>query len=98
MHSSRVGVSTSAWTSSTEGSTCSIIGSPKAAVLPEPVWACPMTSRPSSNEGIVGARGLAERIGRADHDAQLTAARQLEELRQRLVDHRGSVERPEQPE
>src|SRR3712207_8528199 len=52
MHSSRVGVSTSACTSFTDGSTYSIIGRPKAAVLPEPVWAWPMTSRPSSIGGM----------------------------------------------
>jgi hypothetical protein len=52
MHSSRVGVSTSAWTSGTEGSTCSRIGSPNAAVLPDPVCAWPITSRPSSMGGI----------------------------------------------
>ena len=34
------------------GSTYSIIGSPKAAVLPEPVWAWPMMSRPSSSGGM----------------------------------------------
>ena len=52
MHSSRVGVRTSAWTSSSEPSTDWIIGSPKAAVLPVPVWAWPITSRPSSSTGI----------------------------------------------
>ena len=46
MHSSRVGVSTSAWTSGSSGSTYSSIGRPKAAVLPVPVWACPITSWP----------------------------------------------------
>src|SRR3954469_17905244 len=51
MHSSRVGVSTSAWMASSSGSTYSIIGSPKAAVLPEPVWAWPITSRPSRSGG-----------------------------------------------
>ena len=34
------------------GSTYSSIGSPKAAVLPVPVWAWPITSRPSSSAGI----------------------------------------------
>src|SRR4051812_3632886 len=52
MHSSRVGVRTRAWTSWTDGSTCSIIGSPKAAVLPDPVWAWPIMSRPSMSGGI----------------------------------------------
>ena len=42
MHSSRVGVRTSAWTSASPGSVNSIIGSPKAAVLPVPVWAWPI--------------------------------------------------------
>ena len=55
MQSSRVGVSTSAWTSPTSGSTVSSIGRPNAAVLPEPVWAWPMTSRPSSIGGIACA-------------------------------------------
>ena len=36
MHSSRVGVRTSAWTSCSDGSTYSMIGRPNAAVLPEP--------------------------------------------------------------
>ena len=52
MQSSRVGVSTSAWTSSSVGSTDSSSGRPKAAVLPVPVWAWPITSRPSSSGGI----------------------------------------------
>src|SRR3954471_18174968 len=52
MHSSRVGVSTIAWTSSSVGSTDSRSGRPKGAVLPVPVWACPITSRPSSSGGI----------------------------------------------
>src|SRR4051794_6687361 len=52
MHSSRVGVSTIAWTSSSSGSTDSRSGSPNAAVLPVPVCACPITSRPSSSGGI----------------------------------------------
>ena len=34
------------------GSTYSTIGRPNAAVLPEPVWAWPMRSRPSSIGGI----------------------------------------------
>ena len=29
------------------------IGKPKAAVLPVPVWACPITSFPSNANGIV---------------------------------------------
>ena len=52
MHSSRVGVRTSAWTSATDGSTYSMIGIPNAAVLPEPVWAWPMMSLPWSSGGI----------------------------------------------
>jgi hypothetical protein len=52
MHSSRVGVRTSAWTSGTPGSTYSIIGRPNAAVLPDPVWAWPITSRPASMWGM----------------------------------------------
>jgi hypothetical protein len=40
MHSSRVGVRTSAWTSGSVGSTYSMIGRPNAAVFPDPVWAC----------------------------------------------------------
>ena len=52
MHSSRVGVRTSACTSGSLGSMYSMIGRPNAAVLPEPVCACPMTSRPSSIGGI----------------------------------------------
>src|SRR5215204_2118663 len=51
MHSSRVGVRTSAWMASNSGSTYSIIGIPKAAVLPEPVCAWPITSRPSRSGG-----------------------------------------------
>src|SRR3712207_1035557 len=52
MHSSRVGVSTSACTSSSAGSTNSIIGRPNAAVLPVPVCAWPMTSCPARSSGI----------------------------------------------
>src|SRR5687768_5951143 len=52
MHSSRVGVSTRAWTSRSSGSTYSSIGNPKAAVFPLPVWAWPITSRPSSSGGM----------------------------------------------
>ena len=51
MHSSRVGVSTSAWTSCSSGSTNSIIGRPNAAVLPVPVCAWPITSRPCEQRG-----------------------------------------------
>ena len=41
----------SAWTVRCLGSICSMIGRPKAAVLPEPVWAWAMTSRlPSAAE------------------------------------------------
>ena len=39
MHSSRVGVSTSPWTSCSPGLTYWSIGSPNAAVFPDPVWA-----------------------------------------------------------
>ena len=46
MQSSRVGVSTSAWTSWSSGSTYSISGRPNAAVLPEPVCAWPIMSQP----------------------------------------------------
>ena len=78
MHSSRVGVSTSAWTSSSVGSTDSSSGSPKAAVLPVPVWAWPITSRPSSSGGIACSwiglgdlvadvvEGLQDRLGQAE--------------------------------
>ncbi len=52
MQSSRVGVSTSAWTSLTVGSTYSMIGRPNAAVLPDPVCAWPMMSFPCSSGGI----------------------------------------------
>src|SRR5690625_5788298 len=52
MASSRVGASTRPWTSRTDGSTAASSGSPNAAVLPVPVCATPITSRPSSSEGI----------------------------------------------
>ncbi len=52
MQSSRVGVSTSAWTSSSEGSTNWTMGRPKAAVLPVPVCAWPITSWPWRRCGI----------------------------------------------
>ena len=39
----------------------SMIGSPNAAVLPVPVWAWPITSRPSSSDGD---RLLLDRAGR----------------------------------
>ena len=55
MHSSRVGVSTSAWTSMSSGSTYSSIGRPNAAVLPVPVCAWPITSLPSSRRGMVSS-------------------------------------------
>jgi hypothetical protein len=55
MQSSRVGVRTIAWVSSFSGSMCSSIGSPKAAVLPLPVCAWPMTSWPLSSSGIACA-------------------------------------------
>ena len=77
MQSSRVGVSTSAWTSRSFGSTYSTIGRPKAAVLPVPVWAWPITSRPSRSGGIAcswigwdarsrGGRGPEGRLGQAE--------------------------------
>ena len=53
--SSRVGTSTIAWTTLREGSIRCRIGNAKAAVLPVPVWAWPMTSRPSSNGGMAAA-------------------------------------------
>ena len=52
MQSSRVGVRTTAWTSSLSGSRYWSIGRPKAAVLPVPVWAWPITSWPASSSGI----------------------------------------------
>ena len=52
MQSSRVGVRISACVSGSSGSTKSIIGSPNAAVLPVPVCAWPITSRPWSNSGM----------------------------------------------
>ena len=52
MQSSRVGVSTSACTAGLSGSAYSTIGRPKAAVLPVPVWAWPITSLPSRSGGI----------------------------------------------
>ena len=55
MQSSRVGVRTNAWVSSFSGSMYSSIGSPKAAVLPLPVWAWPITSWPPSSSGIACA-------------------------------------------
>ena len=51
-HSSRVGVRTRAWTAFSDGSTCSTIGMPKAAVFPVPVWAWPMRSCPARSDGI----------------------------------------------
>ena len=52
MQSSRVGVRTSACVSSEVGSMYCSIGRPKAAVLPVPVCAWPITSWPSSSSGI----------------------------------------------
>src|SRR3954447_9431144 len=52
MQSSRVGVITIAWTSLFSGSRYCSSGSPKAAVLPVPVWAWPITSWPPSSSGI----------------------------------------------
>ena len=54
-HSSRVGVRTRAWTDLSDGSTCSTIGMPKAAVLPVPVCAWPMKSPPARNGGMARA-------------------------------------------
>src|SRR5581483_6319151 len=53
--SSRVGVRTSACGAFSSGSQRSIRGRPNASVLPEPVWAWPMTSWPSSSRGMVWA-------------------------------------------
>ena len=53
MASSRVGARTSAWIWRLSVSIRSMIGMPKAAVLPVPVWAWPMTSRPASTRGMV---------------------------------------------
>ena len=50
--SSRVGDSTMACTRLSAGSIFSTSGMPKAAVLPVPVCAWPITSRPSSMGGI----------------------------------------------
>ena len=52
MASSRVGVRTSAWTPRWVGSTAASSGSPNAAVLPVPVWATPVMSRPASSAGM----------------------------------------------
>src|SRR4051812_34160451 len=52
MQSSRVGVITIACTSLFSGSRYCSSGSPKAAVLPVPVWAWPITSWPPSSSGI----------------------------------------------
>src|SRR3954447_10306299 len=52
MQSSRVGVRTTACTSSLPGSTYCSSGRPKAAVLPVPVCAWPITSWPPSSSGI----------------------------------------------
>jgi hypothetical protein len=53
--SSRVGVRTSAWIWRLSGLIFSMIGMPKAAVLPVPVCAWPTTSRPEATVGIVWA-------------------------------------------
>ena len=50
--SSRVGQRTSACSVSLLGSRRSTMGIPKAAVLPLPVWAWPITSLPSSAGGM----------------------------------------------
>ncbi len=58
--SSRVGASTSARTGCRAGDTLAVSwrsifcsnGSEKAAVLPVPVWAAPITSRPASTIGM----------------------------------------------
>ena len=50
--SSQVGANTSAWVCRSDSSMPSISGMPNAAVLPVPVCAWPITSRPSSNSGI----------------------------------------------
>jgi hypothetical protein len=52
MQSSRVGVRTIAWVSSSAGSMYCSSGSPKAAVLPVPVCAWPIMSWPASSSGI----------------------------------------------
>ena len=69
MQSSRVGVSTIAWVSSSSGSRYWSSGSPKAAVLPVPVCAWPITSWPASSSGIAcswtgGRLGVAELVER----------------------------------
>ncbi len=53
MQSSRVGVITIAWVSCEVGSRYCSSGRPKAAVLPVPVCAWPITSWPPSSAGIV---------------------------------------------
>src|SRR3712207_1672290 len=55
MASSRVGVRTSAWTCRSSGSMAASSGRPNAAVLPVPVWATPVMSRPDSRAGIASA-------------------------------------------
>ena len=52
MASSRVGARITAWTSSLSGSMRSMMGMPKAMVLPVPVGALAMTSFPSSMGGM----------------------------------------------
>ena len=63
MVSSRVGVTTSAWIFSAPGLIFSKIGSKKARVLPVPVCAWTMTSRPLRTAGIeASCTGVAVRI------------------------------------
>ena len=52
MASSRVGTSTNAWTRRTDGSHCSTMGMANASVFPDPVRACPITSRPARRSGM----------------------------------------------
>src|SRR5439155_7361099 len=53
---------------------------------------------PALGEVDLRLRRLAERIGPADHDAQLSAPRAREEVGERRVDHRRAVEAVPQPE
>jgi len=53
--SSRVGARTRACTRESAASTAARRGRPKAAVLPVPVWATPVMSRPASSGGIAAA-------------------------------------------
>ena len=52
MASSRVGTSTSAWTCRDAESHCSASGMANASVLPDPVRACPIRSRPAMRRGM----------------------------------------------